>query len=242
MQVNFQLCAYFKINMQRVPSVPSVPRESVETYATGRQPRPPRPMADNRKCGVIRHHLSRRTQQYRDYRLTSLDTMPGLPKGYRGTTKANKSNARTDRKQQRNEAWPAILSPRHRVARLGPRFSHAYKDVCRLRRAVEGLLRAKHGKVDLLLGAKAQTICRLELNCRIAEQGIRDTPTMLPAELRATRALIAQWTCQRDNALSALLGNADNGPDPWTLLDGNPSGQAADATGDAVGDVEGNAR
>jgi hypothetical protein len=104
------------------------------------------------------------------------------------------------------------------LARLGPRYSQCYRDVLRLRRGVESLLRRQHGGVTLLQGARVQSLCRLELNCRIAEQGVRDNPAMAPEQLRAERSLIAQWTCQRDNLLARLLGDGAGTADPWAAL------------------------
>ncbi len=90
---------------------------------------------------------------------------------------------------------------------MGPKYSQAYADVCRLRKAIERTLGRKHGQLTLIQGARVQSLCRLELNCRIAEQTIRDTPAMPSKELASTRSLIAQWTCQRDKMLAELLGN-----------------------------------
>ncbi len=110
------------------------------------------------------------------------------------------------------------------LPRLGPRYSQVYADVCRLRKAVERTLGRKHTELSLVEGARLQSLCRLEMNCRIAEQGIRETPDMSPAELRSMRSCIATWTVQRDKMLGELLGNG-NGPaagagnDPWAALD-----------------------
>jgi hypothetical protein len=87
-------------------------------------------------------------------------------------------------------------------------------------------------------------LCRLELNCRTAELSIRDGK-LPPAELRAERSLIAQWTCQRDRLLGELLGNGKAVGSPWDALDAerHQDGPAAtppalDATAATVGDGE----
>ncbi len=92
------------------------------------------------------------------------------------------------------------------LARLGPKYSQPYQDVCRLRRGVESLLRGKHGALSLLQAARLQSLCRLELNCRIAELTIRDRPDMPTESLRSFRESIGRWTRERDNALEALVG------------------------------------
>jgi hypothetical protein len=66
--------------------------------------------------------------------------------------------------------------------------------------------------------ARLQTICRLELNCRLAELAIRNKQDMPVEELRAERSLVAQWSQQRDNALADLLGDATTAVDPWAIL------------------------
>ena len=139
------------------------------------------------------------------------------------------------------------------LARLGPKYSQPYVDVCRLRRKVESLLRAKHGGLTLMQSARVQTLCRLELNCRIAELGIRDKPDMAVEELRAERSCIGQWSAQRDNILRELLGDGKADVDPWAALDAARAAQSVaerrgvisvdqgdrNAPGEAVRDQEG---
>ena len=161
--------------------------------------------------------------------------MPGTP----GNVNALKTGRRSSR--------PGTV-----LARLGPRFSQCYQDVCRLRRGVESILKAKHGGVGLVESARVQSLCRLELNCRIAEQTIRETPAMPPDELRALRSLVGQWTSQRDNGLASLLGDGGGVADPWQALDAsrgrgphadaptdNQAVPPADATTGIVGDSTG---
>jgi hypothetical protein len=105
------------------------------------------------------------------------------------------------------------------LARLGKRYSQIYQDVLRLRRGVESILKQNHGGVTLLQAAKVQSLCRLELSCRIAEQTLRDTPTLPSEQIQQTRHSIGQWSCQRDNLLAALLGDSGGAIDPWAALD-----------------------
>ncbi len=143
--------------------------------------------------------------------------MPGQP----GNSNAMKNGRRSSR--------PGTV-----LMRLGPRFKQAYSDIIQFRKQVERALGRAHCELSLLQSARVQTLCRLELNCRIAEQTIRDTQAMQPEELRATRALIAQWTAQRDNALVKLLGNGavDPSADPWALYDSLGSPQATNGVQD----------
>ncbi len=105
------------------------------------------------------------------------------------------------------------------LSRLGKRYAQCYQDVLRLRRGVESILKQSHGRVSLLQAARVQSLCRLELSCRIAEQTLRDTPTLPPEQIQQTRHSIGQWTCQRDNLLAALLGDSGGAVDPWAALD-----------------------
>jgi hypothetical protein len=72
---------------------------------------------------------------------------------------------------------------------------------------------------------------------------------MPPEEVARQRALIVQWSQQRDNLLAALLGDGAGVADPWAALDslrnaGQASGPgdsqagpgAENAAGQAVGD------
>lgn len=105
------------------------------------------------------------------------------------------------------------------LPRLGMKCPQAYADVLRMRRGVETLVRRQYGGVTLTQAARIQSLCRLEMSCRIAEQSIKENPSMTPEELRAQRACITQWSAQRDNALVALLGDAAGKVDPWSALD-----------------------
>jgi hypothetical protein len=121
------------------------------------------------------------------------------------------------------------------LARLGKRYCQCYQDVLRLRRGVETLLKRHGGELTLLQGARVQTLCRLELNARLAELSIRTTPDMPTAELRALRSLIGQWSAQRDNALASLLdGNGTAHGSPWDVLL-EPQDHPAAAAGNALG-------
>lgn len=107
------------------------------------------------------------------------------------------------------------------LAHLGRRYNQAYRDVLRLRKGVERTLRRSHSELTLLQGAKIQSICRLELNCRIAELTIRDRADITVEELRSHRESIGRWTRERDGLLAKLLGDAGDAAsdDPWAVLD-----------------------
>lgn len=119
-----------------------------------------------------------------------------------GAPIGNVNNLKTGRRSSR----PGTV-----LARLGPRYSQPYQDVCRLRRGVESLLKQRHGRVSLLQAARIQTLCRLELNCRLAELSVRDHRDMSVESLRAERSVIAQWSQQRDNVLMELVGDCGGG-------------------------------
>jgi hypothetical protein len=139
------------------------------------------------------------------------------------------------------------------LARLGRRFNSAYVDSLRLRRKVDALLKSRYGTLTLLQDAKINTVCRLEQSCRACELLISTTPAMPAEEIARQRSLICQWSCQRDNLLSVLLGDSAGVADPWSALDasrhdGQHVGTSADnpqaippsdATGAIVGDCGG---
>jgi hypothetical protein len=105
------------------------------------------------------------------------------------------------------------------MAKPGRKFGSAYADVCRLRREIEFLMGSRNGGPTLSERAKAQTILRLELNCRICETLIRNTPDMPAEEIRANRESIGRWSRERDNLILKLLGDASGQPDPWATFD-----------------------
>lgn len=115
-------------------------------------------------------------------------------------------------------------SPRYGIvfAKLGKRFAPAYHDVCRMRKHLERLVIERLGSVQLMERCKIQTICRLEMSVRSCEMTIRDNPEMAPEEISRQRALICQWSCQRDNAISELLGEQrpTSGPDWAGVMSG----------------------
>jgi hypothetical protein len=78
--------------------------------------------------------------------------------------------------------------------------------VLRLRKGVESILRAKHGQIGIIQAARVQSLCRIELSARIAEQSIRDDPKLTADELRVQRLAIGQWTRERDGLLAKLVG------------------------------------
>ncbi len=114
-------------------------------------------------------------------------------------------------KSGRRSARPGTV-----LAVLGRRYSQAYRDVCRLRREVESKLGGRDG-LSLFQAARLQSLCRIELGCRVSELTIRDGK-LPPEQLRAERSLIAQWTCQRDRLLGELLGSGKAAGSPWDVL------------------------
>ncbi len=143
------------------------------------------------------------------------------------------NNLENTKPQPRTERFGLGLS------KLGRRFQPAYIDAIRLRRRLEALVGQQQGGLSLMVVAKVQTACRLEQSVRCAELLIRDTPGMTPDELRSSRAMIVQWTRERDNLLAKLLdGKAGPGADPWAVLDDDapPAVQAPEpASGEASG-------
>ena len=79
------------------------------------------------------------------------------------------------------------------------------------------MLRRQYEKVGLLQAAKIQTLCRLELSTRIVEQSIREKSDMTAEELRSQRACVVQWSAQRDNVLTELLGDGQDA-DPLAAI------------------------
>jgi len=114
-----------------------------------------------------------------------------------------------------------MRSNRHGLvhAKLSRKFGNAYGQINQLRKAIESLLIEKHGGVSLIQQAKIQSIVRLETGCRAVELTERENDSMDPEQLRAQRHSIAQWTRERDNLLSELLGNSCESKDPWAALD-----------------------
>jgi hypothetical protein len=72
----------------------------------------------------------------------------------------------------------------------------------------------------------------------VLEASIRTKPDLDPEVLLRLRNAIVQWTTQRDNALSELVGDklTADGADPWTVL--NDAGEASqDAVDDPAGEI-----
>lgn len=130
--------------------------------------------------------------------------MPAAP----GNTNAVKHGGRSAR--------PGVV-----LARLGKQYSQPYRDALRLRLQAETQLRGTYGKVSILQASRLQTVCRLELSCRIAERTIQNHPELTPEELRAQRSMVTQWSMQRDNLLAKLLDGAGDvdGGDAWAAFD-----------------------
>lgn len=141
-------------------------------------------------------------------------------------------------KTGRRSSRPGVV-----LARLGKLYSQPYQDVLRLRRGVESLLKRTHVEVDLLQAARLQSACRLELSTRIAEQTLRDKPDLSVEQIQQLRHSVGQWTRERDNILTALLGDAAaTGPagipaglaQAWAAVDANQRQPIAATTAAAI--------
>lgn len=150
-----------------------------------------------------------------------------------------------------------LRSKRHGLvhAKLGKRFANAYGHSNSLRKAVEALLRERHGCLSLLQQAKVQSLLRLEEGVRALEKTMVETPDMDADGVLKARYAIAQWTVQRDTLLAELVGDGDVGgmvedrldaaevqddsPNPWDSLDETIRAERDRRGGEATSEILG---
>jgi len=139
------------------------------------------------------------------------------PKRHRG---AQPGNTNTVKHGLRSQRFGIAYS------KSSKKMRGAWFDGTRLRKELESEVRKRNGgRLSVLNAAKIQSILRLELACRSLEVELRDNPDMQPEAVRIARESICRWSCQRDNALAALLTDrpAGGGLDWSTPLPGQES-------------------